>query len=82
MTPEKIIMDFIDKMALLEDDKDIGTMVKSKNEAIQAIKQYAKQMCDKQKMQCQINWAKVPNNDEISNGLAIYNAPYPKELQD
>jgi hypothetical protein len=72
MTPEEIVNNIVNNV--VSEDYTIS--------AIEAIKQYAKQMCDKQKMQCQINWAKVPNNDEISNGLAIYNAPYPKELQD
>jgi hypothetical protein len=79
MTPEEIVTDLL---VYGIRDYQPDTLSDKKEKAIEAIKQYAKQMCDKQKMQCQINWAKVPNNDEISNGLAIYNAPYPKELQD
>jgi hypothetical protein len=87
MTPEEIVKDFIDKMALLEDDNDIGTMVKAKDQAIEAIKHYAKQMCDKQRYNCNEN-LEVETIDSHGqdtcyvNSDSVLNAPYPSELQD
>jgi tryptophan synthase beta subunit len=72
MTPEEIITRF--KSGFLADRP---TMSSSK--AIEAIKQYAKQMCDKQKDECVMAVSRFGNKDiEEACGDALY----PSELQD
>lgn len=78
MTPEGIIKNFIEARLDACDDID---MLNAKLKAIEAIKQYAREMCDKQKMWCNIEYCKVPNTDITENSVAISYAPYPKELQ-
>lgn len=52
----------------------------TREQATEAIKQYAREMCDRQKNICETEWVKCPKdrNEELR---AITNAPYPKELQ-
>lgn len=77
MTPEEILSSYEAKQ--WHDTKG------AKQQAIEAIHQYAKdfakQMCDKQKQECLLAWGKVYTNNLGDDGNAIFNAPYPKELQ-
>jgi len=67
MTPKEIIEIFESK--LTED---------SKRQAIEAINQYAREMCDKQKELCAAELGNETGSYK-HEGL-IENAPYPKEL--
>ena len=77
MTPEGIIKNFIEARLDACDDID---MLNAKLKAIEAIKAYAREMCDKQKQECVTEWVNSAKdrNDELR---AITQAPYPKELQ-
>jgi hypothetical protein len=74
MTPEEIVNAFATKIAISPPQA-----LAAKNQAIEAIKQYAKQMCDKQKDECVMAVSRFGNED-IED--ACGNALYPKELQD
>ena len=74
MTPEEIIKLVISEMGT-EDEQFYYENVGQK--AIEAIKAYAREMCDKQKMEC------VELMPDHLHGMEVYevlNAPYPKEL--
>ena len=79
MTPEEIVTEWENA---LKKNLNVHEYHPIKESYIEAIKQYAKQMCDKQRMECGLQWCGVGNNDVKLNGDAILNAPYPKELQD
>ena len=72
MTPEEILEKFIADFFLKKDPA-------FKENAINEMKQFARDMCDKQKQECIIAWANEP--DETQEIVAITDAPYPKELQ-
>ena len=66
MTPEEIVTDLKHNIGHCNDLYD------PYKQAIEDIKQYAREMCDKQKQECY-------NRGMIGN-LEIKTAPYPKEL--
>lgn len=53
----------------------------AKQQAILDLKQYAREMCDKQKLECGLQWSGVGSDDLQLNCDAILDAPYPKELE-
>ena len=65
MTPEEIVRDIVT-------DARYGNLHDLKAKYPELIKQYAREMCDKQKQECY-------NSGMIGN-LEIKTAPYPKEL--
>jgi hypothetical protein len=65
MTPEEILNDYFRDS---ENDADDAYEI-----AVEAIKQYAKDMCDRQRRLCYLSG--------MIDNLEIKNAPYPKELQ-
>jgi hypothetical protein len=75
MTPEEILNAFATKIVISPPQA-----LAAKNQAIEAIKQYAKQMCDKQKRKCLNAYGNVKGEQAEFN--AINTAPYPSELQD
>jgi len=68
MTPEEIVNNIVNNVVSEDDTKA----------AIEAILQYAKQMCDKQKIECSKAYFKAPA--VVFEYQAITNAPYPEEL--
>jgi len=50
----------------------------TREQAIEAIHQYAKDMCDKQREEC---WELLPDRLHPMEKDEVLNAPYPKELQ-
>jgi len=52
----------------------------TREQAIEAIKQYARDMCDKQRNECVELWNDTESGNDIRDYNAIKNAPYPKEL--
>ena len=78
MTPEEIIKQL--------KRYNIYDVQGANDKAIEAIKQYAREMCDKQKEICDDN-LEVETIDShgqdccFVNSESIINAPYPKELQ-
>ena len=81
MTPEEIITD------LKHNIGHCNELYDPYKQAIEAIKQYAKQMCDKQRYNCNEN-LEVETIDSHGqdtcyvNSDSVLNAPYPSELQD
>lgn len=69
MTPEEIVKQFATTIVISP-----PRAIKAKIDAIEAIKQYAREMCDKQKTICSLD-------AERSDWNNIANAPYPEELQ-
>jgi hypothetical protein len=76
MTPEEIILNFIQARL---DAKDDLQMYEAKLFAIEAIKAYAREMCDKQKEECEFKALRIiPKADVCLAGIRT--ALYPKEL--
>jgi hypothetical protein len=85
MTPEEIVKLVISEMDITDYHQFYYEKVEGK--AIEAIKHYAKQMCDKQRYICNEN-LEVETIDRHGqdtcyvNSDSVLNAPYPSELQD
>jgi hypothetical protein len=75
MTPEEIVSDLKHNIGHCNDLYD------PYKQAIEAIKQYAKDMCNKQKNECASLCVQKADYTLTDIG-AIASAPYPKELQD
>ena len=76
MTPEEIVNAFATKIVISPPQA-----LAAKNQAIEAIKQYAKDMCNKQKDNCGSLCVQKADYTLTDIG-AIASAPYPSELQD
>jgi hypothetical protein len=82
MTPEEIVTDLL---VYGIRDYQPDTLSNKKEQAIEAIKQYAKDMCDKQRYNCNEN-VEVETIDSHGqdtcyvNSDSVLNAPYPSEL--
>ena len=79
MTPEEILSQYLESR---NEDSSFNGCIKAKTQAIEAIKQYAKQMCDKQKKNC---ISELHQNSKHFSGqdvITITTTNYPKELQD
>lgn len=72
MTPEEILNDYFRDS---ENDVDDAYEI-----AIEAIKQYAREMCDAQKKECLVNWNNIESGCDLKDYNAINDAPYPKQL--
>jgi hypothetical protein len=78
MTPEEIIAFYETSKAHATDNEDIET---SKLQAIEAIKAYARQMCDKQKeIILSDKTGRILMKTTVMNISRIQIVPYPKEL--
>lgn len=78
MTPEKIV-----KLILSEVVPDYTPYHYENTEqiGIEAIKQYAREMCEKQKLECALQWCGAGSDEVQLNIDSILDAPYPKELE-
>lgn len=72
MTPEEILNEFASKSAI-----SLPMALSAKAKAIEAIKQYAREMCDKQKVKCGIRIYNETAND--AHKIIIENVSYPIE---
>ena len=79
MTPEGIIKNFIEARLDACDDID---MLNAKLKAIEAIKAYAREMCDKQKeIILSDKSGRILMRTTVMNISKVQIVPYPKELQ-
>jgi hypothetical protein len=79
MTPEEIIKNYSRGVMNAKDYDGNKLVVKQAFEAIhQYAKDFAKDMCDKQKIECYKAYNEAPA--VVFEYQAITNAPYPKEL--
>ena len=74
--PEQIVCDIMMEFDQFDDSPECTAMY---NNYIAKIKQYAREMCDKQKKECDNAWQDCEEDREVEV-KAIQNAPYPKEL--
>ena len=77
MKPEEILNEW---ERLLKLGLSIHEYHPCKETLIEAIKQYAREMCDKQKRECIEKWNETEDEDAQVAYNAMTTAPYPKEL--
>ena len=70
MTPDEILQDFLADRSEAKNATERGVAY---DNTIEAIKAYAREMCDKQRAECY--------KGALIHTLAVNTAPYPKELQ-
>lgn len=75
MTPEEIIETFATGIVLFPEHSQAA-----KDKAIEAMKQWGKDLCEEQKRNSLLAWGEVYTNNFDDDGNAILNAPYPKEI--
>jgi hypothetical protein len=76
MTPEEIVKEFANAIVISP-----PMALRAKSKAIEAIKAYAREMCDKQKLECISNLSETSEDFSVQDLMVVTGAPYPKELQ-